>query len=143
MTRIVVGIDGSDASRLALRWAWDEAALRGAELHVVHACTYPVVSGFGAVMPPLPAPGLILGEAERMVDQQLEEVLGEAAGDRVVREVVFGTASGVLVEASKGADLLVVGARGRGGFTGLLLGSVSQQCVHHARCPVVVLRTTD
>lgn len=136
----MVGIDGSESSRLALKWAAEEAELRGAELHVVHACSYPVITGFGTY-PALPAPGLFRGEAERMLDQQIEEVLGQA--DDAVREVVFGPPAGVLVEASKGADLLVVGARGRGGFSGLLLGSVSQQCVHHATCPVAVIRAPE
>lgn len=75
-----------------------------------------------------------------MLKRALNEVEDEAEGVEIEQRVVQGSAGGALVEAARDADLLVVGSRGHGGFVGLLLGSVSQQCVHHAPCPAVVVR---
>ncbi len=77
--------------------------------------------------------------AQDVVDNELDELGDEAAGIHVTRAVVEGTPAPTLLEAAEGADLLVVGSRGRGGFTGLLLGSVSQQCALHAPCPLVIV----
>jgi nucleotide-binding universal stress UspA family protein len=135
--RIVVGVDGSPASIEAIRWAAGQAALTGGVLVAVTAWSIPASYGvaFG-------------GEdaidwrqnAEQALDEALEEALGADAA-KVERIVDQGHPSYVMTEASKNADLVVVGSRGHGGFTGLVLGSVSQHVVAHAECPVVVTRT--
>ena len=141
MSKIVVGVDGSDGSRAALRWAHAEARLRSASLDVVMAWQFPMMTSlpaFGA----LPPPEDLSGEAERSLLQTLTEE-GITATDEVpvTTTVAEGASAHALLEAASDADLLVVGSRGHGGFSGLLLGSVSQQCVSHAPCPVVVVRT--
>lgn len=134
---IVVGVDGSEQSRNALRWAVDEARLRGASLLVVHAWwAYPDLSGT-PVGPFGPEAENAAEPVERFVDDTFG---GPPAGvDLTVRAVQGVTASAALLAAGETAELLVVGARGAGGFTGLLLGSVSRQVVDHATCPVVVV----
>jgi nucleotide-binding universal stress UspA family protein len=141
--RIVVGLDGSDESRSALRWAVAEAATWDAQLDVVHAWDFPFV----IVPPPMsftyPADIEALERsAEALLDAEVEAV-GVHTGPsprQVEKILVRDSATRALLETAKGADLLVVGSRGRGGFSGLLLGSVSNQCVHHAPCPVAVVR---
>jgi nucleotide-binding universal stress UspA family protein len=140
---IVVGVDGSDGSRAALRWALEEAALRGARLEAVVTWQVPTYAYAGvAVMPPLAelaeAASASLEEAIAAVTTELGDT---AAGVEIERVVLEGPAAGLLVERSRDADLLVVGSRGYGGFRGLLLGSVSHQCASHAHCPVVVVPT--
>ena len=141
--RIVVGLDGSDESRSALRWAVAEAAIWDAELDVVHAWDFPFV----IVPPPMnftyPADIEALERsAEALLDAEVEAVRVHTGPSprQVEKIIVRDTATRALLETAKGADLLVVGSRGHGGFTGLLLGSVSNQCVHHAPCPVTVVR---
>lgn len=136
MERIVVGVDGSDESRAALRWAVQEARLRDAQLEVLFAAPLPRAYIDPVIFPAPPA-----SELRALAQQQLDHILDstDTSGCVVERIVAVGGASEVLCEASRGASLLVVGSRGRGGFTGLLLGSVAQQCVAHARCPVVVV----
>ena len=137
MARIVVGVDGSEQSKAALRWAIEEARLRGAQVRAVYAWTLPhVAAGTGVLMVPA------LEELQRDGEEVLEAAIAEVATAGVVveRAAVEGSAARVLVEAAEGADLLVVGSHGHGGFAGLLLGSVSQQVAHHAPCPVVILR---
>ena len=146
MARIVVGVDGSDGAAEALRWALGEARLRGADVRVVHAWSVPLVlsipsaDAFGV---PEPAGSMdqvrtaLRKEADNVLEASLKGV--EADDVTIEGEVVEGKAAQVLIEAARNADLLVVGTRGLGGFTGLLLGSVSQQCTHHAPCPVVVV----
>lgn len=137
--RIVVGADGSEGGQAALRWALGEAELRGASVDAVLALR---------VMPMMasPAVGLLPDPSEEVAygRQLLGQTVADAASQHPsvpVHEIVAeGGAARVLLEVAQGADLLVVGSRGRGGFAGLLLGSVSQQCVHHATCPVVVVR---
>jgi nucleotide-binding universal stress UspA family protein len=137
---IVVGVDGSSESKAALRWALDEARLRGATLRVVRAWTTPLVYE-GAFIPP---DALDTDALQQEAAEALDELIGQASGAEtpvsVERLVVQGAPARVLVEAAEQADLLVVGSRGHGGFAGLLLGSVSQQCAHHAPCPVVIIR---
>lgn len=137
---IVVGFDGSDAAGKALIWATAEAKLRSAKLKLVSAWQVTgLVYSYGYV--PAIEPSLEEAERERtqlLLDEQAEQV--RAAGVEVETETRQGQAADALVDASEGADLLVVGSRGHGGFTGLLLGSVSTQCAHHARCPVVIVR---
>jgi nucleotide-binding universal stress UspA family protein len=141
MSKIVVGVDGSPGSRAALHWAHDEAQLRGADLVVVTVWQFPVMTSlpaFGA----MPPPENLGSDAEGALLQTLSEEGIAASHDVPVTTVVAeGAAAPALLDASADADLLVVGSRGHGGFTGLLLGSVSQQCVSHATCPVVVVRT--
>ena len=133
MSRIVVGVDGSETADAALAWAAGEARLRRAHLDIVHAYTYPVMGDF----PVAELDSALVDEAQAVLDGAVARAdLDDVEFDpRLEREPV---AMG-LVEAAEGADLLVVGSRGRGGFAGLLLGSVSQQCAHHAQCPVVII----
>ena len=141
MSTIVVGVDGSPESHAALAWALAEARLRNATLHVVHAWVIPAAFGVDAAFVLAEAIEGFQEEAGRVLDEALAEVAGEAGTDvPLEREVVQGPASACLLRAAAGADLLVVGSRGHGGFAGLLLGSVSQQCAHHATCPVVIVR---
>jgi nucleotide-binding universal stress UspA family protein len=140
--RIVVGVDGSDSSRAALHWAYNEAAHHGADINVIAAWappSIPMAPPYGA----LPAEGYTdqprvaaLGLLESFT-AELEE-RDPAVG--LSTSIEEGTPAHVLIERSKEADLLVVGSRGHGGFAGMLLGSVSQHLVAHAHCPVVVVR---
>lgn len=141
MQRIVVGVDGSDTARSALRWALDEARVRQAEVDVVHTWHVPYTGAYPYATSILD-PGEFEGEARRLLDETVEgaDVTGVPSVQRILAP---GQAAHNLVAAAKGADLLVVGSRGRGGFAGLLLGSVSQQVVHHAPCPVVVVPPAD
>jgi nucleotide-binding universal stress UspA family protein len=135
---IVVGVDGSAAAEAALRWATEEARLRGARLHVVHAWAVPASVGAAPYVNGL---GDELREtAELLVDAVVRDLVDD--GLQADGEAVAGRAAEALLEAAADASLLVVGSRGRGGFAGLLLGSVSQQCVHHAACPVVVVHAS-
>ena len=139
MQRIVVGVDGSDSAHEALGWALTEARLRGAELEVVHAWQYPTVYTGGASFEPTYDVGDLEVAAKAALDAIMSKVDASGLAAPVKETCVSGTAAGVLIHAAKAADLLVVGSRGRGGFAGLLLGSVSQQVVHHAPCPVVII----
>ncbi len=147
MSGIVVGVDGSDHSRLALGWALREAAQRGLPLTVMSvrpAPVHPATDVYWAV-PDLPA-GELSEEAERAAAAKLQEFVDKVAADVTehVAELTvtasIGDPAEELIGASRDADLLVVGSRGRGGFTRLLLGSVSSKVVHHAACPVAVIR---
>ena len=142
---VVVGVDHSDGAKAALRFAFEEARLRHATLRVVHAYQFGYIGATG-LEGALPALGGELEDfrqaAAAALDETLREVGAETDGVAIERRVDQGTAAGVLVEESRGADLLVVGSRGHGGFPGLLLGAVSQQCAQHAFCPVVIVRGT-
>lgn len=129
--RIVVGIDGSVPAQRALEWAVDEARRRDAELVVLRAWS------FTDQPPPFDTS---YGEATvlELIDGSIASV--DATGVTVVPLAPCDRPASALIDASKDAALLVVGARGRGGFASLLLGSVSQQVVTHAHCPVVVVR---
>ncbi len=137
MSRIVVGIDTSPDSRRALMWAIDEARLRDAVLELVHAFPTPDLTALPMVVT-LPSDDELRAAAESILDDVLEDV-GGAPDLKIMRIVRAGGAASVLTQAAEGADLLVVGARGLGGFRGLLMGSVSQQAVTHSPCPVVVV----
>ena len=139
MLGIVVGIDGSDESKQALRWALDEASLRNLPLRAVYAWNDPYLLPPGYGPPEDFEPDVLRRTADEFLSAVLSEVVGEGDVD-VEKVVVEGRAGSVLVEAALDADLLVVGSRGHGGFAGLLLGSVSQQCAHHASCPVLIVR---
>lgn len=137
MSRIVVGIDSSEHAKMALRWALEEAKRRGAELELVHAYPTPELTSMPAIIT-LPSDEELRQGAEATIAAVLDEV-GGAQGVEVTYRVEPGGAARVLTAAAEGADLLVLGARGLGGFRGLLLGSVSQQAVAHSPCPVVVI----
>jgi nucleotide-binding universal stress UspA family protein len=135
MDLIVVGIDHSAAAKTALRFALEEARLRQARLRAVHA-----IGAFGSYPSLAVDVDAVHRAAEELIESVTSEVVAEGEGVEVERVVVEGAPGAVLVEESRGADLLVVGSRGHGGFAGLLLGSVSQQCAHYAECPVVIVR---
>ena len=135
--RIVVGVDGSGSSKAALRWAIRQAKLTGSSVVAVTSWRYPAAYGL--------APGAEGAfDFEANAKNALAEALAEVSGlepDVPVRPLVAcGVAAEVLLREARGADLLVVGSRGHGGFASALLGSVSLYCVLHAHCPVLVLR---
>ena len=141
MNAIVVGVDHSPGAKAALIFAEKEARLRGATLRAVHAWQYGYIgyTGFEGGMPAL---GGDINELHAAAEAALEASVREALPDsdvKIERRAIQGVPAGVLVDESRDADLLVVGSRGHGGFVGLLLGSVSQQCAHHAECPVVIV----
>jgi nucleotide-binding universal stress UspA family protein len=136
---IVIGIDGSEGSALALRFAREEGRLRGEPLQAVTAWELPVPVYAGGFIAPSVTSDDVEKAAREVAEKQLVEVLGADGGERPELVVREGSAAGVLVDAAKQATMLVVGSRGHGGFTGLLLGSVSQQCAHHASCPVTIV----
>lgn len=134
---IVAGVDGSDCSKDALRWAGRQAELTGATLDAIITWEIPAFSGWA----PADAEDLEFPRfAEQALTQAVDEVFGPDHPAWLRTRVVAGHAAQVLVDASANADLLVVGSRGYGGFADALLGSVSTYCVHHAHCPVVVIR---
>ncbi|HUI04207.1 MAG TPA: universal stress protein [Acidimicrobiales bacterium] len=134
---IVVGVDGSGHAEAALDWALGQGEVTGAQVVAVTCWEYPVNFGW---VPPMPTDFRPDEDARTMLDQAVEKAQAEHPGVKVRRLVVEGTPASVLLDAAKGAELLVVGTRGHGGFAGLLLGSVSEHCVAHAPCPVVVVR---
>jgi nucleotide-binding universal stress UspA family protein len=144
---VVVGVDGSRGSSEALHWAIAEARLRNAPLRAIHAWPY-----LQPAVPPLlgypysaESVDFIVEDRQQAAEQMLERATSELASvhdieiERVIGE---GSAARVLIDAVGEDDLLVVGSRGHGGFSSLLLGSVSQQCAQHAPCPVVIVRGT-
>ena len=138
---IVVGIDGSESARLAARWAAGEAELRHVSLELVSAWDMPAYGfSFGAAANIDDMLKALRMAAESRLAEAIDEVRAVSSGIDVSTNVVEGQAAAVLVEAARGADLLVVGSRGLGGFRDLLLGSVSEQCANHAACPVVIVR---
>jgi nucleotide-binding universal stress UspA family protein len=143
---IVVGIDGSEDSKDALRWAARQAELTATPVTAVMAWQLPVTFGTVWQMPATYGRSHDLSQvdfsadAKKTLDAALEEVLGAGAHVAVTPQLVNGHAAPVLIEASRHAALLVVGRSGHGGFAGMLIGSVSQHCVSHAACPVVVVR---
>jgi nucleotide-binding universal stress UspA family protein len=142
--RIVAGIDGSPASLSALRWAIRQAGLTGAVVDAVIAWHYPVPAGVYGWVPSGTEQGYDFREiAEKIVADAVSDALDPGSDVHVRAQVAEGNPARVLLDASAGADLLVVGSRGHGGFAEALLGSVSQHCVHYAPCPVVVIRGRD
>jgi nucleotide-binding universal stress UspA family protein len=133
---IVVGVDGSEASEEALRWAARQAQITGTKLLAVMAWEYPTSFGWA---PPYPIEFNPESDARKALDATVEEALGADPPVDMESIVVEGRPSTELLQMAKGADLLVVGCRGHGAFTGMLLGSVSQHCMTHASCPVMVI----
>jgi len=146
MRTIVVGIDGSEASKIVLRWAIDEAVLRGDRVTAIHA--YLPFDATWAALPEVALASIPPETLEQDAQERAETVLRQALAEfdtdvEVTALATAGRPSDVLLEASRGADLLVVGSRGHGGFRGLLLGSVSHQVVTHAVVPTVVVPTSQ
>jgi nucleotide-binding universal stress UspA family protein len=135
--RIVVGVDGSAPSQAALAWAVKQAALTGAVVDAVIAWEVPANYSF---LVQVPVDINYADIAAQVVTDAIAEVSGPGEQVKIRSMPTEGSPARVLLDASKGAELLVVGFRGHGGFTEALLGSVSQHCVHHATCPVVVIR---
>jgi nucleotide-binding universal stress UspA family protein len=143
MPGITVGIDGSAHSMKALEWAMREAAIQHAAITVVTVHTV-AASGWTGKPIILPQDPAELEDARRATEEMILKVtsqLGDAQPASVAVRAVNGFPAEELIEASRDADLLVVGSRGSGGFARLLVGSVSSQVVHHAHCPVVVVPT--
>jgi len=137
---VVVGVDGSPASAVALSWAVRYASGLGATIRAVLAWHYPAAAGQAPVGV---APKSVTSEVEHSRDEILEKAISDAIGADpgvpIEREITYGHPAQVLIDESEAADLLVVGSRGHGGFKGLRLGSISMHCVTHAHCPVTVV----
>jgi nucleotide-binding universal stress UspA family protein len=133
--RIVVGVDGSPSSVRALQWGAHAAVAFGAVVEAVAAWEYPAATGWASIPPDW--------HPDKDMEKVLQDTLREAFGDQPppgLRAQVFeGGAAKVLLDASEGASMLVVGSRGHGGFAGLLLGSVSGNVAEHASCPVLII----
>lgn len=139
--RIVVGVDGSRSSKAALAWAVRQAELTHATVEAVITWQYPIAFA-GAPFAPI---GSLMetdlaGGSEHVLGTAISETVDASSPVKVSATVREGNAAQILLETAEDADLLVVGSRGHGGFTEALLGSVSQDCVHHATCPVVIVR---
>jgi nucleotide-binding universal stress UspA family protein len=139
--RIVAGVDGSPPSIAALRWATCQAELTGGTIDAVIAWEFPIAaSGLGWA----PVSGLDDTDYSELAGKALSAALTQVSpppGVRVRELVIQGNPAQVLLDAARDADLLVVGNRGHGGFADALIGSVSVRCLHHATCPVVIVRT--
>ena len=142
MEKIVVGIDGSDASKDALRWAVEHARALEAEVVALHAYEAPMPVLDAAPASPVDWAGLVTEMHEgalRLVTEVVAEVVGDGASVEVAPVAEEETPAKALLDAARDADLLVVGSHGHG-FSGLLLGSVSLECAQHAACPVLIHR---
>jgi len=137
---IVVGVDGSDSSIDALHWAAAQAKRTGSALRVMATWAYPSSLGWA---PSWPEDWDPQKETENALTKVIEDALGSDPGIEVSQLVVEGHAAQVLVKASEDADLMVVGSRGHGAFTGMLLGSVSEYLATHCRCPVLIVHYKD
>ncbi len=138
--RIVVGFDGSAFAEAGLEWAARQAELTGATVEAVTAWEWPTSYGW-----PLPVSEDYdpASDARRTVEKGIATAQRLHPGVAIESVVVEGNAAAVLIEQSRDADLLVVGTRGHGRLTGMLIGSVSEHCVTHAHCPVLVVREDD
>jgi nucleotide-binding universal stress UspA family protein len=135
--RIVVGVDGSPSSLGALEWATHQAELTNATLEIITMWEMPTSFGWAV---PVPTDFDPEGETETAQSAAVAKLKAAHPSLTVEARVQEGHPAPILVEASKGADLLVVGCRGHGEFAGMLIGSVSEYCATHAQCPVVVYR---
>ena len=136
---VVVGVDGSPESVAALSWAGRYGAATGAVVWALHIWHYPTAAG----LPPGVTPESVTDEVKANQQKELDEAIAKANLDpaaQVESKIAYGHPAQVLINESKNVNLIVVGHRGRGGFTGMLTGSVSMQVVNHAECPVVVVR---
>jgi nucleotide-binding universal stress UspA family protein len=137
--RLVVGVDGSSHSLDALRWATDEARLRHAKIDAIYAWRPPYVGEAGGMAAASVTWADLAAAAQEVLDHAVDTVAAEAPDVSFERRCLEGPPALTLVEEAKDATMLVVGARGHGGFLGLLLGSVAHHVAHHAPCPVVVV----
>jgi nucleotide-binding universal stress UspA family protein len=140
---VVVGVDGSPESIEALRWAARYAEATKATIRAVRAWHYPAAAGISVSGR---APEAVTSQVEKDMQDQLDDALsavypGGPPG-YVETRLAYGHSAAALVHEAQEADLLVVGSKGRGAFTGMLLGSVSMHCVTTAPCPVLVVRPT-
>lgn len=135
--RILVGVDGSEGSARALRWALGEAGAHGMMVDAVAVWESPNVYGEGFYSPE--GERQVAEAAHQLLDRTIADVVGDHPGVEIHPIVYRGDPAEVLCQWSEDAQLLVVGSRGLGGFSGLLLGSVSAKCAHHSSCPVVVV----
>lgn len=140
LSRVVVGVDGSEHSLLALRWAAHHAATMRVPLEVVTAWTFPEEPAPLGIEIHVPWQGELIAQAHAKLDELVAACVPEPERSQLVAKVVPGKPAKVLLGEVKENDLLVVGSRGRGAFDTVLFGSVSDQCVRHAPCPVVVVR---
>jgi nucleotide-binding universal stress UspA family protein len=141
--RVVVGVDGSPSSRAALRWAVNQAALTGGTVDAIMAGQAPetdTIGGFGQTPVDVDDEKVVSGGALRDLETIISEEVKADDRNRVRARVFNGNAATALLQAADGAELVVVGQRGLGGFAGALLGSVGQHLVHHAACPVLIFR---
>lgn len=134
--RIEVGVDGSEPSKRALRWAIEQARCVGATIDAIDVWGYAA----GYEWAPVVDPTEVIKAAEQVLSEAIHAVAGERTPVTIRARVVEGHPAYELIRAAEGAQLLVLGSRGHGGFVGVLLGSVSQYCVQHATCPVVIVR---
>ena len=138
---IVVGVDGSKCSHAALRFAFREARIRQCKLRIVVVWHVPLVAyGAGWVPPPPQLSEDSEAAAKDVLAESMEIAKAEAETLEVESVIRAGQPANVLVEEAAGAEMLIIGSRGHGGFRELMLGSTSQQCAHHALCPVVIVR---
>ncbi len=137
--RIVVGVDGSSQADLALRYALTEARAWGAELTAVAGVPVGTGAGVLAWLPATVDQAQVLADVTEGLNVVVDRTLADFPGMTVRRHVLDGSGAELLTEFSTATDLIVVGSRGRGGFTGLLLGSTSQAVLHHSACPVMVV----
>jgi nucleotide-binding universal stress UspA family protein len=133
--QIVVGVDGSESSNEALRWAARLAPSLDATIHAIVAWENPVVYGLDAALPTWKPDET----AQEILNKSLEKVFGKTRPAGLIGSISQGHPTFVLIDASKDAEMLIIGSRGLGGFAGLLLGSVSSTCAERAECPVLVV----
>lgn len=137
---VIVGVDGSPTSIDALHFGFEFASTRGLELTAAHMWSHPVSSGPGDMVPPVYDPAATSEDEERVLAESLAGWAERFPNVAVKRIVLRGHPAGELARVAQGAELLVVGSRGRGGFRGLLMGSVSRALVHHSPCPLAIVR---
>lgn len=140
---VVVGVDGSDLSTRAVTYAADTAARRGTDLIALHAYRHPTSLRPGDMQPLVYDDRALHDDEARLLAEATTGLTERRPQLRVTRRTVHARSASALVEASRDAQLVVVGSRGRGGFSGLVLGSVSHAVLHHATCPVAIVRPDD
>ncbi|NLU78680.1 universal stress protein [Micromonospora sp. HNM0581] len=140
---VVVGVDGSELSRRAVEFAVHEAARRGATVLALHAYRHPVSTGPGDMQPLVYDESELRADEDRAVAESIAGLTERYPEVTIIRESVRGRAARILTDASRQAQLIVVGGHGRAEATGMLLGSVSQSLLHHSHCPVAVVRAPN
>ncbi|GAB6856538.1 universal stress protein [Microbacterium xylanilyticum] len=138
MGRIVVGVDGSPSSVAALKYAARLARALDAPLEAVTTWTYPPMTGAELVIEWQPEE-----DAKELLDHSIADAFGDSPPEGLTRTVLSGPPSPTLIDVSRTSGMLVLGSRGRGGFVGLLLGSVSATCAQHAHCPVLIMHRDE